>query len=109
MGTHGHTWGHVPSASQTHPEGERCPIRIRPCARSPPRSYVTPQLCQRFKVGARTTYTLKHHHVYVLTNATAWVEAHGGDHIHRTPNLTLYLNEAGKCRRGRAGHQHRHR
>lgn len=50
---------------------------------------------------------LKHRHVYVLTNATVWVEARWGDHIHRTPNLTLYLNEAGKRPRGRAGCQHR--
>ncbi|NWH48990.1 I12R1 protein, partial [Fregata magnificens] len=58
--------------------------------------YATPRLCQRFEAGARTTYALKHHHVYVLTNATAWVEARWGDHVHRTPNLTLYLNEAVK-------------
>ncbi|KAM6041335.1 interleukin-12 receptor subunit beta-1 [Chlamydotis macqueenii] len=58
--------------------------------------YVTPRLCQRFEAGARTTYTLKHHHVYVLTNATAWVEARRGGHVHRTPNLTLYLDEAVK-------------
>ncbi|NXJ54170.1 I12R1 protein, partial [Spizaetus tyrannus] len=58
--------------------------------------YTTPRLCQRFEAGARTTYTLKHHRVYVLTNATAWVEARWGDHVRRTPNLTLYLNEAVK-------------
>ncbi|GAB0200625.1 interleukin-12 receptor subunit beta-1 [Grus japonensis] len=58
--------------------------------------YTMPRLCQRFKVGTRTTYTLKHHQVYVLTNATAWVEARWGDHFHRTPNLTLYLNNAVK-------------
>ncbi|XP_074784324.1 interleukin-12 receptor subunit beta-1 [Athene noctua] len=58
--------------------------------------YTTPRLCRRFEAGARTTYTLKHHHVYVLTNTTAWVEARWGHHIHRTPNLTLYLNEAVK-------------
>ncbi|NXQ99624.1 I12R1 protein, partial [Sagittarius serpentarius] len=58
--------------------------------------YVMPRLCQQFEAGTRTTYTLKHHHVYVLTNATAWVEARWGDHLHRTPNLTLYLNEAVK-------------
>ncbi|NXJ95039.1 I12R1 protein, partial [Corythaixoides concolor] len=58
--------------------------------------YATPQLCQRFQAGTRTTYTLKHHHVYVLTNTTAWVEARWGDQVHRTPNLTLYLNEAVK-------------
>ena len=96
----------MPAASQTHPEGERRPSRIRPRARSP-RSYTTPRLCRRFEAGARTTYTLKHHNVYVLTNTTAWVEARWGDHVHRTPNITLYLNEAGKRRQGRAGHQHR--
>ncbi|XP_074707856.1 interleukin-12 receptor subunit beta-1 isoform X1 [Strix uralensis] len=58
--------------------------------------YTTPRLCRRFEAGARTTYTLKHHHVYVLTNTTAWVEARWGDHVHRTANLTLYLNEAVK-------------
>ncbi|XP_037243064.1 interleukin-12 receptor subunit beta-1 [Falco rusticolus] len=58
--------------------------------------YAMPRLCQQFKAGARTTYTLKHHHIYVLTNVTAWVEARWGDHIHRTPNLTLYLNKAVK-------------
>ncbi|NXK09098.1 I12R1 protein, partial [Herpetotheres cachinnans] len=58
--------------------------------------YVMPRLCQQFQAGAKTTYTLKHHHVYVLTNATAWVEARWGDHVHRTPNLTLYLNKAVK-------------
>ncbi|NWS61989.1 I12R1 protein, partial [Chunga burmeisteri] len=58
--------------------------------------YAVPRPCQRFKAGTRTTYTLKHHDVYVLTNTTAWVEARWGDHVHRTPNLTLYLNEAVK-------------
>lgn len=76
-------------------------------APAPRPSYTTPRLCQRFEAGARTTYTLNHHHVYVLTNATAWVEARWGDHVHKTPNLTLYLNEAGKPRRGKAGGQHR--
>ncbi|XP_009996110.1 PREDICTED: interleukin-12 receptor subunit beta-1 [Chaetura pelagica] len=56
--------------------------------------YATPQLCHQFKVGPRTTYTFKHHHVYLLTNTTAWVEGHWGDHSSRTPNLTLYLDEA---------------
>ncbi|KAM6369002.1 interleukin-12 receptor subunit beta-1 [Pluvialis apricaria] len=56
--------------------------------------YTKPRLCQRFEVGAGTTYTLNHLRIYVLTNATAWVEARWGDHVHRTPNLTLYLNEA---------------
>ena len=60
-----------------------------------------------FEAGARTTYTLRHHSVYVLTNVTAWVEARWGGHVHRTPNITLYLNEAGECPRRRAGHWHR--
>ncbi|NXL47760.1 I12R1 protein, partial [Podilymbus podiceps] len=71
--------------------------------------YAASRPCQRFEAGTKTTYTLKHHDVYVLTNATAWVEARWGGHVHRTPNLTLYLNEAGKCLQGRAGWQHRHR
>ncbi|XP_010181529.1 PREDICTED: interleukin-12 receptor subunit beta-1 [Mesitornis unicolor] len=58
--------------------------------------YTTRRLCQRFEAGARTTYVLSRHRIYVLTNATAWVEAHWGGHVHRTPNLTLYLNEAVK-------------
>ncbi|NXD67798.1 I12R1 protein, partial [Eolophus roseicapillus] len=58
--------------------------------------YTMPRRCQRFQAGTKTTYTLKHHHVYVLTNTTAWVEAHWGDHIHRTPNRTLYFDEAVK-------------
>ncbi|KAM9619371.1 interleukin-12 receptor subunit beta-1 isoform 3-T3 [Morphnus guianensis] len=65
--------------------------------------YTTPRLCQRFEAGARTTYALKHHRVYVLTNATAWVEARWGDRVHRTPNLTLYLNEAVKLEPPPAG------
>ncbi|XP_009893494.1 PREDICTED: interleukin-12 receptor subunit beta-1 [Charadrius vociferus] len=56
--------------------------------------YAKPRLCQRFEVGTGTTYTLNDHRVYVLTNATAWVEARWGDHVHRTPNLTLYLDKA---------------
>ncbi|NXI92127.1 I12R1 protein, partial [Psophia crepitans] len=58
--------------------------------------YTMPRLCQRLRAGTRTTYTLKHHQVYVLTNATAWVEARWGDHVHRTPNITLYLDMAVK-------------
>ncbi|XP_068277042.1 LOW QUALITY PROTEIN: interleukin-12 receptor subunit beta-1 [Nyctibius grandis] len=58
--------------------------------------YAVPRLCRRFDAGVGTTYALKHHHVYVLTNATAWVEARWGDHVQRTPNLTLYLDEAVK-------------
>ncbi|NXJ68387.1 I12R1 protein, partial [Rostratula benghalensis] len=52
--------------------------------------------CQHFQAGTRTTYPLNHRLVYVLTNTTAWVEARWGDHLHRTPNLTLCLNEAVK-------------
>ncbi|NXW46170.1 I12R1 protein, partial [Nyctiprogne leucopyga] len=58
--------------------------------------YAVPRLCRRFEAGARTTYTLKHHHVYVLTNTTAWVEARWGNGVTTTPNLTLYLDEAVK-------------
>ncbi|KAM8986598.1 interleukin-12 receptor subunit beta-1 [Ara ararauna] len=58
--------------------------------------YTTPRRCQQFQAGTETTYTLKHHHVYALTNTTAWVEAHWGNHIHRTPNRTLYFDEAVK-------------
>ncbi|KAM9215539.1 interleukin-12 receptor subunit beta-1 [Leptosomus discolor] len=58
--------------------------------------YATPRPCRRFEVGTSTTYTLNPHRIYVLTNATAWVEARWGDHVHRTPNLTLYLNKAVK-------------
>ncbi|NWR60609.1 I12R1 protein, partial [Bucorvus abyssinicus] len=60
--------------------------------------YATPRPCRQFKVGTRTTYPLHRHHVYVLTNATAWVEARWGDRLHRTPNLTLYLDEAVKLK-----------
>ncbi|NXH15736.1 I12R1 protein, partial [Bucco capensis] len=58
--------------------------------------YQPPKPCQRFNAGTSTTYTLKYHLVYVFNNTTAWVEANWGDHIHRTPNLTLYLKEAVK-------------
>ncbi|NXC46217.1 I12R1 protein, partial [Penelope pileata] len=58
--------------------------------------YVTPRLCQRYEVGTATTHALQRHHVYVLTNATAWVEARWGQHLERSPNLTLYLDEAVK-------------
>ncbi|NXD82432.1 I12R1 protein, partial [Halcyon senegalensis] len=58
--------------------------------------YAPPKPCQRFSVGTRVNVTLNHQHVYIFTNTTAWVEAHWGDHIHRTPNLTLYLKEAVK-------------
>ncbi|NXI62733.1 I12R1 protein, partial [Anseranas semipalmata] len=58
--------------------------------------YATSQKCRRYEAGPATTYTLWHHQIYVLTNATAWVEARWGHHLHRSPNLTLYLNEAVK-------------
>ncbi|NXP74540.1 I12R1 protein, partial [Ramphastos sulfuratus] len=58
--------------------------------------YMPPKPCQEFKVGMSTTYKLSHHRVYIFINVTAWVEARWGDHTHRTPNITLYLNEAVK-------------
>ncbi|XP_035203909.1 interleukin-12 receptor subunit beta-1 isoform X2 [Oxyura jamaicensis] len=58
--------------------------------------YATSRTCPRYEAGAATTYTLPRHRVYVLTNTTAWVEARWGPHLHRSPNLTLYLNEAVK-------------
>ncbi|XP_068020885.1 interleukin-12 receptor subunit beta-1 [Melanerpes formicivorus] len=58
--------------------------------------YTPPKPCQKFKVGTSTTYILNARRVYVLTNVTAWVEARWGHHLHRTPNITLYLNEAVK-------------
>ncbi|NXG93794.1 I12R1 protein, partial [Stercorarius parasiticus] len=58
--------------------------------------YASRAQCQQFKAGTGTMYTLNYRHVYVLINATAWVEARWGDHIHRTPNLTLCLDKAVK-------------
>ncbi|XP_064031049.1 LOW QUALITY PROTEIN: interleukin-12 receptor subunit beta-1 [Pogoniulus pusillus] len=58
--------------------------------------YTPPKPCQEFKVGTNTTYKLSHHRVYIFINATAWVEGRWGNHTHRTPNITLYLNEAVK-------------
>ncbi|KAM6294815.1 interleukin-12 receptor subunit beta-1 [Aegotheles albertisi] len=46
--------------------------------------------------GAGTNFTLKPSDVYVLNNTTAWVEARWGDHVRRTPNLTLNLEKAVK-------------
>lgn len=66
-------------------------------------SYATSRTCPRYEAGAATTYTLPRHRVYVLTNTTAWVEAQWGPHLHRSPNLTLYLNEAGKRREAGLG------
>lgn len=66
-------------------------------------SYATSRTCWRYKAGAATTYTLPRHRVYVLTNTTAWVEARWGPHLHRSPNLTLNLNEAGKRREAGLG------
>ncbi|XP_071655727.1 LOW QUALITY PROTEIN: interleukin-12 receptor subunit beta-1 [Patagioenas fasciata] len=56
--------------------------------------YTSPRLCQEFEAGARTMYPLNHRRIYVLTNVTAWVEARWGGHVHRTPNITLYLDKA---------------
>ncbi|NXL88807.1 I12R1 protein, partial [Alectura lathami] len=58
--------------------------------------YATRRPCQRFDVGAVTQYTLQHQSVYVLTNATAWVEARWGQHLQCSPNLTLHLDKAVK-------------
>ncbi|KAK2542167.1 Il12rb1 [Columba guinea] len=58
--------------------------------------YTSPRLCREFEAGARTTYPLNHRRIYVLTNVTAWVEARWGGHVHRTPNITLYLDKAFK-------------
>ncbi|NWU66523.1 I12R1 protein, partial [Pterocles burchelli] len=58
--------------------------------------YAPPRPCRRFEAGAGTTFTLPHHHIYVLTNTTAWLEARWGGHLRRTPNLTLHLDEAVK-------------
>ncbi|NXO93942.1 I12R1 protein, partial [Certhia brachydactyla] len=52
--------------------------------------------CRRTKVGTVTSYSLSRHRLYVLENTTAWVEARWGDQVRRTPNHTLYLNEAVK-------------
>uniref|UniRef100_A0A8B9EEV3 Interleukin 12 receptor subunit beta 1 n=1 Tax=Anser cygnoides TaxID=8845 RepID=A0A8B9EEV3_ANSCY len=83
--------------------GTRCvplpappPPRARRGRAFSPPSYATSRTCPRYEAGAATTYTLQRHRVYVLTNTTAWVEARWGPHLHRSPNLTLYLNEAVK-------------
>lgn len=62
-----------------------------------PCSYVSRQLCQQHDAGTATLRTLKQHQVYVRTNATAWVEARWGQHLERSPNVTLHLDEAGEC------------
>ncbi|POI23451.1 hypothetical protein CIB84_012801 [Bambusicola thoracicus] len=58
--------------------------------------YVSRQLCQRHNAGTTTERTLKQHEVYVRTNATAWVEVRWGQHLERSPNITLHLDEAVK-------------
>ncbi|XP_048783534.1 interleukin-12 receptor subunit beta-1 isoform X2 [Lagopus muta] len=58
--------------------------------------YVSRQLCQQHDAGTATLRTLKQHQVYVRTNATAWVEARWGQHLERSPNVTLHLDEAVK-------------
>lgn len=99
--THGDPWGHVPSASRAPSRSELEPV--------PPHSYTSPRLCREFDAGARTMYPLNYRRIYVLTNVTAWVEARWGGHVHRTSNITLYLNEAGKRPWGWTGRQYRHR
>ncbi|OXB73125.1 UNVERIFIED_CONTAM: hypothetical protein H355_012050 [Colinus virginianus] len=56
--------------------------------------YVSRQLCQWHDAGTDTAYTLKRHSVYIHTNTTAWVEARRGQHLQRSPNVTLHLGEA---------------
>lgn len=69
-----------------------------------PCSYVSRQLCQRHNAGTNPVLTLKQYKVYVHTNTTAWVEAQWGQHVERSPNITLHLGEAGECwGLGRAG------
>ncbi|KAM6107238.1 interleukin-12 receptor subunit beta-1 [Pterocles gutturalis] len=86
---------------------KQCRPRAFPCAWAPlgppgdtsyrlVLCYAPPRPCRRFEAGAGTTFTLPHHHIYVLTNATAWLEARWGGHLRRTPNLTLHLDEAVK-------------
>ncbi|XP_067169171.1 LOW QUALITY PROTEIN: interleukin-12 receptor subunit beta-1 [Apteryx mantelli] len=58
--------------------------------------YAVPRLCQQHAAGALPERTLQHRQVYVLTNATAWVEARWGRRLQRSRNLTLYLDEAVK-------------
>lgn len=98
--TRGDTWDTRPLHPKPHPV-----LNLN----LPPRSYTSPRLCWEFEAGTRTTYRLNHRRIYVLTNVTAWVEARWGGYVHRTPNITLYLNEARKCPRGWAMCQHRHR
>ncbi|NWI57910.1 I12R1 protein, partial [Calyptomena viridis] len=50
--------------------------------------------CRLFEAGMMTSYKLPHLKLYVLENTVAWVEARWGDHVHKTPNLTLVLNKA---------------
>ncbi|XP_062452562.1 interleukin-12 receptor subunit beta-1 [Rhea pennata] len=58
--------------------------------------YAVPRRCQEHPAGARPAYALRPHRVYVLTNATAWVEARWGQRRSRSRNLTLFLDEAVK-------------
>lgn len=95
-------WGTFGAIGDTAPllytTGERFPC-----------SYVRRQLCQWHNASTATEHTLTQHEVYVRTNATAWVEAQWGQHLERSPNITLHLDEAGECRGpGRAGGHHGH-
>ncbi|XP_064353433.1 interleukin-12 receptor subunit beta-1 isoform X2 [Dromaius novaehollandiae] len=58
--------------------------------------YAAPRLCKEHVAGGRAALSLRPHWLYVLTNATAWVEARWGQHRQRSRNLTLYLDEAVK-------------
>ncbi|XP_025890962.1 interleukin-12 receptor subunit beta-1 [Nothoprocta perdicaria] len=58
--------------------------------------YVRPRRCQRYPAGGRAALALPLRSVYVLTNATAWVEARGAARPRHGANLTLYLHEAVK-------------
>ncbi|XP_015742289.1 interleukin-12 receptor subunit beta-1 [Coturnix japonica] len=58
--------------------------------------YVSRQLCQRHNAGITPVLTLKQYKVYVHTNTTAWVEARWGQHVERSPNITLHFGEAVK-------------
>ncbi|XP_021234002.1 interleukin-12 receptor subunit beta-1 isoform X2 [Numida meleagris] len=100
-----------PTSSCSGESGALCPTRSTqgtlgdvgdtvppPCTTGErfPRSYVSRQLCQRHDAGTATVHILKQHDVYIHTNATAWVEGRWGQHLERSPNITLHLGEAVK-------------
>ncbi|NXU94686.1 I12R1 protein, partial [Xiphorhynchus elegans] len=53
-------------------------------------------VCKQFEAGMMTNYSLPHQQLHIHTNTVAWVEARWGDHVHRTPNITLVFNNANK-------------